>query len=90
MPRLKAQRQPPHPSAVVETPSGTLVVLFGPERAIGEFSADGTPIALLGLDARRHPRAEGLALAEDGTLLIADEGLRGTRVGTLTAYTPAR
>lgn len=84
-------RRPLHPSAVVETPSGTLVVLFGPERAIGEFSAAGAPIALLALDARRHPQPEGLALAEDGTLLIADEGLRGGgRAGTLTTYGPAR
>lgn len=88
--RASVRRLPLHPSAVVQTSSRTLVVLFGPEQAIGEFDAGGRPIALLKLDTRRHAQPEGLAIAADGTLLIADEGRVGGRAGTLAAYAPAR
>lgn len=88
---LQGRRQQPlHPTAVLQTTSGSFVVLFGPERAIGEFAADGTTIALVKLDERRHPKPEGLAITLDGTLLIADEGPGEHGRGTMTAYGPAR
>lgn len=75
-----------HPSAVVRTPAGTILLLFGRERAIGEFAANGTTLALWSFDARTHPQPEGLAITADGMLLIADEARGSTRHGTLTVY----
>jgi len=77
-----------HPSSVAVTARGSYVVLFGPEHAIGEFSASGETLALIELDRRRHPQPEGLALTTDGRLLIADEGPGSGDRGRLTVYGP--
>lgn len=68
-------------------PSGHLLLLAAREHAIAELDGAGVPIAGARLPRRRHPRAEGLLLLPDGTLLVADEGGRGS--ATLAAYQPA-
>ncbi len=79
-----------HPSDLVVTTSGTYVLLFGREHAIGEFSARGDVLALFSLDRRRHPQPEGIALTADGLLLIADEASSDRTRATLTVYAPPR
>lgn len=87
--RLGTVGRPLHPTAVVQPGMESMVVLFGPEHAIGEFGVGGSLRSLHALDSRRHPQPEGLAITADGALLIADEA-RGPRGGTLTVYGRAR
>jgi hypothetical protein len=79
-----------HPSAIARSASGSLVLLFGQERAIGEFSPSGAPISVWGFDARRHPQPEGLAITADGWLLVADEADGPAKRGTITVYGHAK
>lgn len=75
------------PSAITPVPAnagGGFVVVFGPDRAIGHVTADGSLTALVGWAAGRHPQPEGAAIDSD-RLIIADEG-QGRRPGTLTVY----
>jgi hypothetical protein len=82
--------RPMHPSAIALSPSGTLVLLFGREHAIGEFALDGSVRALWSLDPQRHPQPEGLAITPDGLLLIADEAPSRHGHGMLTVYAQFR
>jgi hypothetical protein len=76
-----------HASELLRLPSGDrFLVLAGREHAIVEIGADGEVIAGARLHRRDHPQAEGLALAPDGSLLVADEG--GSGRGTITVYHP--
>ncbi len=75
-----------HPSEIVVTPTGTMVLLFGKEHAIGEFDTLGNVLSLWSLDRTLHPQPEGLALTSDGQLLIADEAVLGSAHATLTVY----
>jgi uncharacterized protein YjiK len=76
-----------HASELLRLPArDRFLVLAGREHAIAELSAGGKVIAGARLRHRDHPQAEGLALAPDGTLLIADEG--GAGRGTISAYRP--
>ncbi|MEM9839757.1 MAG: hypothetical protein AAF830_11480 [Pseudomonadota bacterium] len=50
------------------------------------LSADGTPLGVMPLSVSSHPQAEGIALLQNGTLVIADEG--GKAAGRLTTYRP--
>lgn len=85
--RLPAGRgQHLHPSAIVTTRAGTRLILFGVERAIGEFAANGTPLSLWQFTARAHPQPEGIAISDDGMLLIADEAAGPAKQATLTVY----
>lgn len=83
---LGRQKRPMAPSAVEQTSSGTFIVLFGSTPAIGEFTRDGQTRSLVALDRRAHPQPEGLALAPDGRLLIADEAHGASGRGRLTVY----
>ena len=67
--------------------SGNLLVVAARQRAIAEVAADGSLVAarLLPL-AQRHRQPEGIALARDGRLLIADEG--GSHKARLAIYYP--
>jgi uncharacterized protein YjiK len=76
-----------HASELLRLPSGDrYLVLAGREHAIAELSDGGKVIAGARLRRRDHPQAEGLALAPDGSLLVADEG--GTGRGTVSVYRP--
>lgn len=85
---LGRQKRPMAPSSVEQSSSGTFVVLFGSTPAIGEFTRDGQTRSLVALDRRAHPQPEGLALAPDGRLLIADEAQGASGRGRLTVYGP--
>jgi uncharacterized protein YjiK len=66
--------------------SGRYLVLAGRERAIAELTETGEVAAVARLRHHDHPQAEGLAVAKDGALLVADEGGNGR--GTLSVYRP--
>jgi uncharacterized protein YjiK len=74
-----------HPSELVRVPgSGHYLVLAAQQHAIAELAPDGRVVAVSRLRRGDHRQAEGLALAADGSLLVADEG--AGRRGTLTVY----
>lgn len=75
-----------HPSELLRLSGSGYLVLAGREHAIAELSATGEVVAGAHLRRRDHPQAEGLALAPDGSLLVADEG--GTGRGTISVYRP--
>ena len=83
---LGRQKRPMAPSAVEWTSNGTFIVLFGSTPAIGEFTRDGQTRSIVALDRHAHPQPEGLALAPDGRLLIADEAHVAGGRGRLTVY----
>lgn len=75
------------PSAVTPvsaSPDDGLVVVFGPQHAIGHVTAGGDMTALVAWPAGRHRQPEGAAIDEN-RLIVADEG-QGRRAGTLTVY----
>lgn len=76
---------------VADPKTGTLLVLDSAAGAILEVSLKGEPRGYWRLGGD-HPQAEGLAVLEDGRLLVADEGRVGRGkigAGKLTLY-PAR
>lgn len=74
-----------HPSEIVRVAgSGHYLVLAAQQHAIAELAPDGRVVAVSRLRRGDHRQAEGLALAADGSLLVADEG--AGRRGTLTVY----
>lgn len=76
-----------HPSEMVRLArSGHYLVLASRERAIAELTETGDVVAVARLRHREHPQAEGLAVARDGALLVADEG--GSGRGTVSVYRP--
>ncbi|MGH7515263.1 MAG: hypothetical protein ACREOQ_20355 [Gemmatimonadales bacterium] len=76
-----------HPSELVRLArSGRYLVLASRESAIAELTGTGDVVAVARLRHRDHPQAEGLAVANDGALLVADEG--GSGRGTLNVYRP--
>ncbi|MFL5494602.1 MAG: hypothetical protein ACJ8DC_09505 [Gemmatimonadales bacterium] len=78
-----------HGSAVAVAPeSGALVLIAGPQRRIIEVSPSGELVAGKALKPKLHHQPEGLAFAQDRTMLISDEGGGGR--ATLTGYTYRR
>jgi hypothetical protein len=75
-----------HASELLRLAGDRYLVLAGREHAIAELSAGGKVVAGARLRRRDHPQAEGLGLAADGSLLVADEG--GSGRGTLSVYRP--
>lgn len=74
-----------HPSEMIRLArSGHYLVLASRERAIAELTGTGDVVAVARLRHREHPQAEGLALAQDGALLVADEG--GSGRGAVSVY----
>ena len=63
--------------------NGNYVVVAGPEKAYAEITPAGA-VVLARLLPARHPQAEGVAVASDGLLIIADEAV--SRRATLTVY----
>lgn len=79
------------PSGVATTRGNgaeVVVVVFGPDRAIGAFTIAGDVLALYQWPSSRHPQPEAVAVDGD-RLLVADEGA-GQRPGVLTVYGRAR
>jgi uncharacterized protein YjiK len=72
----------------LEPGTGHLLLLAAREHAILEMSPDGEIVAAAKLQHALHRQAEGLAIARDGSLLIADEA-NGARA-TLTSYPRTR
>ncbi len=79
-----------NPSAIAVLPAGrNWLVLGARQRAWARVAPDGQVIAAGILEfADRHPQPEGLAVAADGTVFIADEG-RGGR-SRLSVYAPGQ
>ena len=77
------------PSGIERDPTtGHWLIIAARERAIVEIAPDGRIVAAAALSRRGHGQAEGIAIAADRTLLIADEGAK--RRGTLTTYRHVR
>ncbi|NBC23017.1 MAG: hypothetical protein GVY21_06030 [Gammaproteobacteria bacterium] len=89
LPWMPADGEPEavNPSALTRSAAGTLVLAAARQGMLIEVDARAGTIHPIRLaDDGRHPQAEGIALAADGTLLVADEGRRGR--GRLSAYRP--
>lgn len=74
------------PSALGMTDRGTMLLLSAVTESILEVDRAGQVLGGRVLDRRRHPQPEGLALASDGTLFIADE--QNGDDAHVTVYTP--
>jgi len=69
----------------VDPDSGNWFVLAAKQKALFELSSEGELLGLtMRLDASRHSQPEGLAITNDGHLLVADEA--GAGPATLAAY----
>ncbi|NWG92769.1 MAG: SdiA-regulated domain-containing protein [Parvularculaceae bacterium] len=95
---MELQGAVPNPKAfraadiVADQATRSLLVLDSAAGAILEVSLDGEKRGYWRLGGD-HPQAEGLALLEDGRLLVADEGKIGEGslgAGKLTLYPPRR
>jgi uncharacterized protein YjiK len=64
--------------------SGNFLILSSGERGVLEIDARGNLISFKALNKASHPQPEGIAILNDGTLLISDEG--GNKKATLTGY----
>jgi len=64
-----------NPSAIeVDPESGNWIVVAAKQKAVFELSPEGELLGLVRyLDAGRHAQSEGIAITNDGRLLIADE-----------------
>jgi len=74
---------PPHAfsaSGIDRDPrTGNYVLAAARQHALAEITPAGRVVSATRLPAARHPQAEGLAFAPDGSLFVADEGeVRGT------------
>ena len=78
-----------HPSELVRDPAtGHFLLLAARERAIAELAPDGRVVQVSRLRHSLHRQPEGLAVAPDGALLVADEA--NGRRATLTVYPRSR
>jgi uncharacterized protein YjiK len=84
--RIKIQ-----PTGITTTESGNLLILAGRQHLLLELTASGQPVASAMLNKSNHRQAEGIALTDNGLLLIADEGGgKGNKKsrGRLSVYHP--
>ncbi len=66
------------PSGVeVDPETGSLILISARQESIIEITAEGRIISGFELGSSRHPRAEGISILPDRTLLLADERQRG-------------
>jgi uncharacterized protein YjiK len=73
------------PSGIeLDSKTGNFLILSSGERGILEITAKGQILSYQALNKDNHPQPEGIAILQDGTLLIADEG--GNKRGKLTGY----
>ncbi len=78
-----------HPSALAIDPqTGHLLVLAARERLLLELTRTGELVRAARFSASEHPQPEGIAVLDDGTLAISDEG--GGGHGRITFYPAAR
>lgn len=76
-------------SAMVRHPrTGSLILVAGPQHTYAEIDASGKVLGGGQLVESRHAQPEGLAIADDLTLLISDEAAGGT--ATITGYASRR
>lgn len=76
-----------NPSAIERHPgTGHFFVLASNGLAIAEIDSEGKLLAVSTLPKSVHDQPEGLAIAENGTLIIANEGAK--KSGTLVIYPP--
>ena len=77
-------KHPFRPSAMeCNSSTGTFFVLGSKNFSIIEISPDGKVINAIPLSSSLHRQPEGIAFAQDGSLLISDEGKKN---GTVTIY----
>ncbi len=82
-------RKQVYPSELLcDSTTGHLLLLAARARVIIELSPAGEVLAVASLKRSWHRQAEGLALARDGALLVADEA--AGHHATLTTYRAAR
>jgi uncharacterized protein YjiK len=68
--------------------NGNWIAVAARQHALVEFDADGAVVRAFAIPgADRHPQMEGVALADDGRLIIADEGRKAR--GRLSVYAAA-
>lgn len=79
-----------NPSGIALAPDGgSLLLVAARQKALAELTPAGRLVAALRLPLdRRHRQPEGIELARDGRLLIADEG--GSHRARLAVYRPGR
>lgn len=70
-----------HGTAIEANLSHYLIVA-GREHLLAVIDKDGLATEVVNLSRETHPQAEGIALMEDGAIVLADEGTKGT----LTRY----
>ena len=76
------------PSGIERHPvSGHCFVVAARQKAIAEVTPEGRVLVVRRLPAQWHRQAEGITLAVDNTLIIADEGAGGK--ARLTLYPPS-
>ena len=66
--------------------SGNFVLIAARQEAIGEITTSGRFVGATQLPSKLHRQVEGIAIAPDGSLILADEG--GKKRARLTVYTP--
>jgi uncharacterized protein YjiK len=82
-------REAVYPSELMrDAATGHLLLLAARAHAIIELSPAGEVLAVAPIERAWHRQAEGLAIAPDGALLVADEG--AGQHATLTTYRAAR
>lgn len=72
-------------SAIVVGPTGTLLLVAGPQEVLIEVDRAGRILGAVRLDRDRHPQPEGLEVGADGVLYVSDER-SDKRNAHLTAY----
>ena len=79
------------PSGIEIAPNGNRVIVAGRQHLLLELSPEGMPVAAMRLDPAVHRQAEGIAITDDGRLLVASEGDgKGNKKspGVLSVYEP--
>ncbi|MEQ8860251.1 MAG: hypothetical protein RIC56_16560 [Pseudomonadales bacterium] len=78
-----------NPSALTRSgATGNYVVAAARQYALLEISAAGTVVDAITLARDQHPQMEGIAMTDDGDLIVADEGKN--KRGRLSVYAAAR
>lgn len=73
-----------HPTDITRDPAtGNFVMVAAPERALIEITPDGNVVRALPLPSA-HAQAEGVAITNDGVLIISDEAV--SEAATITLY----
>ncbi len=68
-------------------PSGNFIIVAAREQAVAEVTPEGRVVGARRFPAAWHRQIEGVSFAQDGALIVADEGTGGR--GRLTVYPAA-